>query len=126
MSAVALADADGRRFQVLSLAVLCFMQVCGFDFHVQVGNLSDEEKERVKNMSVKDLPIQERRKGYNALQRRMNNPVGLKAGVVEEYLACKGQDAKRFELLKNFICDPDMYLISIWTNDHMRVEYILK
>lgn len=67
----------------------------------------------MKSLSVKDLPIQERRKAYNAMNRRMNNPIGLKAGVVEKYLACKGQDAKRFQLLKEFICDPDLNLICI-------------
>ena len=65
-------------------------------------------------MSAKDLPIQERRKLYNALQRRMNNPVGLKPGLVEKYLACKGQDKKRFDMLKEFLTDPDMNLIGIF------------
>ena len=64
-------------------------------------------------MSAKDLAIEERRKHYNALKRRMDNPVGLKPGVVEKYLACKGQDKKRFEMLKAFLVDPDMNLICI-------------
>ena len=75
--------------------------------------MSDKDKERIRSLSTNDIPIGERRKGYNALARRMANPVGLKPGLVEKYLACKGQDKKRFEMLKEFMCDENMNLVFI-------------
>ena len=61
-------------------------------------------------MSSKDMPIEERRVLYNALGRRMANPVGLAPGLVEKYTACAGCNKKRFELLKEFMLDHDMLI----------------
>eukprot|EP00435_Cladocopium_sp_Y103_P011495 s710_g3.t1 len=45
-----------------------------------VRGLSDEERQKIREMSNKDMPIEERRVLYNALGRRMANPVGLSPG----------------------------------------------
>lgn len=47
----------------------------------QVGSFTAEAKQTIAGMSAKDIPIEERRIWYNALSRRMNNPVGLKPGL---------------------------------------------
>lgn len=57
------------------------------------------------------MPIQERRKHYNALARRMNRPQGLKPGLLEKYKACEGNSKQRFEMMKAFLIDPDMILV---------------
>ena len=75
--------------------------------------MAEKDKERIRALSTHDIPIEQRRKGYNALARRMANPIGLKPGLVEKYLACKGQDKKRFEMLKEFMRDENMNLVSI-------------
>ena len=69
---------------------------------------SDEEKEKIRNMSQSDIPMKERRALYNSMQRRMKNGVGLKAGLVEKYNAACTSRKERFNLLKEFMIDENM------------------
>ena len=69
---------------------------------------SDEEKEKIRNMSQSDIPIKERRALYNSMQRRMKNGVGLKAGLVEKYNAACTSRKERLNLLKEFMIDENM------------------
>ena len=64
-------------------------------------------------MSSKDLDIKERRVWYNALGRRMNSPQGLPPGLLEKYIACNGNNKKRWELVRAFMLDEDMQLGTI-------------
>ena len=61
-------------------------------------------------MSQRDLPIEQRRVWYNAMGRRMRNAAGLKPGLVEKDQACAGLNKQRFELLREFMLDENMYL----------------
>ena len=70
-----------------------------------MGALPDDVKAKVMSLSKDALPIAERRRLYNQLGRRIKNPEGLAPGLVEQYLGYSGSDPKRFEMLKNFICD---------------------
>ena len=84
----------------------------------QVNSFDEAERQKIRDMASKDIPIEERRTLYNALGRRMANPVGLPPGLVEKYTACAGCNQKRFELLKEFMLDADMplncnYLLTI-------------
>ena len=88
----------------LSLNKLCQL------FYSQVNSMDENERQKIREMSTKDLKIEERRTLYNALGRRMANPVGLSPGLVEKYVACAGCNTKRFELLKEFMLDADMSL----------------
>ena len=76
----------------------------------KVKCLDQAERDKIRDMSSKSLRIEERRVLYNALARRMQNPVGLSPGLVEKYAACAGCNKKRFELLKEFMLDQDMFL----------------
>ena len=69
---------------------------------------SDEEKEKIRNMSQSDIPMKERRALYNSMQRRMKNGVGLKAGLVEKYNAACTSRKEKFNLLKEFMIDENM------------------
>jgi len=73
-----------------------------------VKSASEEEAEKIRNMSQGDIPIKERRALYNSLARRMRNPVGLKAGLVEKYNAACTSRKERFNLLKEFLIDESM------------------
>ena len=75
-----------------------------------MGALPDDVKAKVMSLSKDALPIAERRRLYNQLGRRIKNPEGLAPGLVEQYLGYSGSDPKRFEMLKNFICDRNMRL----------------
>lgn len=61
-------------------------------------------------MSQQDLGIQERRLWYNHLERRLKRP-GLKPGLLEKIQSTHG--AAKFEILKEFMCDPDMCLVYV-------------
>ena len=71
--------------------------------------MSDEQKEKVRSLSQSDISIQQRRGLYNSLNRRMRNPVGLKPGLVQKYNACLSSKKERWNLLKEFIIDPEMF-----------------
>ena len=79
-------------------------------FCCEASSFSPEQREKIKTMSSKDLDIRERRVWYNALGRRMNNPQGLPAGLLEKYIACSGNNKKRWELVRAFMLDEDMQL----------------
>ena len=87
--------------------------LCTHVWKPKVRCMDPAEREKIRDMSSKSLKIEERRVLYNALARRMQNPVGLAPGLVEKYSACAGCNNKRFELLKEFMIDPDMFLACI-------------
>lgn len=76
----------------------------------KVGQLSEDAKKKIQEMSQKDMPLEERRMHYNALARRFKKPAGLKPGLLEKYAALAGHGKERFEMLKAFLIDPDMTL----------------
>lgn len=51
-------------------------------FLFKVGSFTEAQKATIAQLSVKDVPIAERRVWYNALSRRMGNPSGLKPGLL--------------------------------------------
>lgn len=75
-----------------------------------MGNLSEEAKLKIQELSQKDVPLKERRSWYNAMGRRFEKPAGLKAGLLEKYQQCQGNSNLRWEMLKAFMCDKDMNL----------------
>ena len=77
---------------------------------VQVGKLPEEVKQKVLSLGKDDLPIAERRRLYNQMNRRLKHPEGLPEGLAEKFNSLSAQSPKRFELLKEFICDRDMQL----------------
>ena len=54
---------------------------------------------------LKNIPIEERRVWFNALERRLKRP-GLKPGLVEKIQNMKGQS--KWEAVKAFMVDDDM------------------
>ena len=76
----------------------------------KVTDFTEEQKAKIRSISQRDLPIEQRRVWYNAMGRRMKNTAGLKPGLVEKYHACAGQNKQRFELLREFMVDENMYL----------------
>ena len=69
--------------------------------------MSEEAKEKIRNMSQADIPIEKRRALYNSLARRIKGG-GLKPGLVQKYNACLSEKKQRFKLLKEFLIDEDM------------------
>lgn len=61
------------------------------------------------SLQQSDLAIDERRRLYNQLGRKLKGP-GMPAGSLEQYLACASGSGKKFEFLKHFICDKTMRL----------------
>ena len=76
-------------------------------FPAKVKNMSEDQAQKVREMSQTDIPIQQRRALYNGLARRMAAGK-LKAGLVEKYIAAASSRKDRFSLLKEFIIDEDM------------------
>lgn len=76
----------------------------------QVTDLTPEQAAKISSMSSKDFPIEDRRCWYNALNRRMNRG-NLKPGLLEKYMAAQG--SQRWEMVKAFMIDPDMFLVCI-------------
>lgn len=79
----------------------------------QVTSFTDEQKAKIKEMSsseIKNIPLEERRVWFNALERRLKRP-GLKPGLVEKVQAMKGQ--QKWEAVKAFMVDDDMWLACI-------------
>ena len=70
--------------------------------------MTDETKQKIRELSQADVPIGERRALYNQLGRRMKHS-GLKA--------CLGNSKERFQLLKEFLIDEnllDTEVVSAW------------
>lgn len=86
------------------------MQYCILFASLKATTFDEKQRSLIKDLSSKDVPIEERRVWYNALSRRMANPKGLKPGLVEKYVAAAGCNKKRFELLRAFMLDEDMFL----------------
>ena len=74
----------------------------------KVSDLTEEQKAKVRELAQADIPIEERRKLYNRLERRMKNPHNLKPGLIEKYVAAASSRKERFSLLKEFIIDENM------------------
>ena len=85
-------------------------------FPCEASSFSPEQREKIKSMSQKDVSIKERRVWYNALARRIANPQGLPAGLVQKYISCNGNNKKRWELVRAFMLDEDMNLGCIIVN----------
>ena len=76
----------------------------------QVQSFTEEQKGKIKEMSaseIKNIPLEERRVWFNALERRLKRP-GLKPGLVEKIQSMKGQ--AKWEAVKSFMVDDDMRL----------------
>ena len=76
-------------------------------FRTETESFDESQKEKIRSMSLQDMSIQERRLWYNHLDRRLKRP-GLKPGLVEKIQSTNG--LAKFEILKEFMCDPDMWL----------------
>ena len=76
----------------------------------QVNTMSEEQKEKILAMSKTDMPIAERRKTYNALNRRIGRG-SLKPGLAEKYFSAT--DEQKWEMAKHFLVDPDMLFACI-------------
>ena len=75
-----------------------------------MGQIPEDVKAKVMALNKDSLPIAERRRLYNQMNRRMKHREGLPQGLVEQFTALSAQSPKRFELLKEFICDRNMRL----------------
>ena len=73
----------------------------------KVGAMDEAAKAKIRAMSQSDIPIEQRRALYNKLGRRMESGT-LKPGLLPKYQACAGSSKARFELLKEFLIDPQM------------------
>lgn len=56
---------------------------------------------------LKNIPVEERRVWFNALDRRLKRP-GLRPGLVEKIQNMKGQ--AKWEAVKAFMVDDEMWL----------------
>lgn len=70
--------------------------------------LRGDAAEKIRSLQQKDIPITQRRSLYNSLARKMKSGVGLKPGLVQKYQSCITSKKDRFELLKEFLIDPQM------------------
>ena len=71
--------------------------------------MDDKTKEKIRELSQSDVPIGERRALYNQLGRRMKHQQGLKPGLIQKYAACLGNSKERFQLLKEFLIDENLF-----------------
>ena len=66
----------------------------------RVRCLSQEEKERVRNLSsYTEMPPAERKRQFAALDRRMRDVDTLPPGLLQQYQASFGNSERKFELL---------------------------
>ena len=99
---------DGTSIRVPWINGLQNLSQGGNSFLPSSGELSEENKDKVRALSQADIPIQQRRGLYNSMGRRFKHPIGLKPGLLQKYLACVSCKKERFNLLKEFIIDEDM------------------
>ena len=66
--------------------------------------------EKIRGLSQNQIPIEKRRALYNSMGRRVTAAVGLKPGLVEKYNAVASCRKERWNMLKEFIIDQDMFL----------------
>lgn len=69
--------------------------------------MSEDAKEKIRNMSQADIPLAQRRALYNSMNRRFRSG-GLKPGLLQKYNSCLSERKQRWKLLKEFIIDEDM------------------
>ena len=88
--------------------------------------MSEEAKEKIRGMSKGDIPIEERRGYYNHMSRRFKNPKNLKPGLMEKYLGCVSSKNERFNLLKEFLIDENLWATKfLWNLLHQNhMHYI--
>ena len=77
--------------------------------------MSEEAKAKIRGMSKGDIRIAERRGLYNHMGRRFKNPQNLKAGLLEKYLGCVSSKNERFNLLKEFLIDENLWVTKFST-----------
>ena len=71
--------------------------------------MDEETKDKIRELSQSDIPIDQRRALYNQLGRRMKHKQGLKPGLIQKYTACLGNSKERFQLLKEFLIDENLF-----------------
>lgn len=71
--------------------------------------MDEKTKEKIRELSQSDVPINERRALYNQLGRRMKHAQGLKPGLIQKYTSCLGNSKERFNLLKEFLIDENLF-----------------
>ena len=69
--------------------------------------MTEETKDKIREMSQADIPISQRRALYNQMDRRMKRG-HLKPGLVEKYQQCLGNSKERWNLLREFLIDENM------------------
>ena len=75
----------------------------------KVSPIDEETKDKIRELSQSDIPIDQRRALYNQLGRRMKHKQGLKPGLIQKYSACLGNSRERFQLLKEFLIDENLF-----------------
>ena len=93
--------------QGFTFNVLCCSRFGSFQSFFKVKELNEEQLAKVKKLSQGDMTNAERRVWYNALNRRIGRG-GLKPGLAEKFQSASG--AQKFEMLKAFMADEDMFL----------------
>ena len=74
----------------------------------KANEMDEAQKTMVRGLSQGDIPIQQRRGLYNAMNRRIKAG-NLKPGLVEKYNAACSSRKDRFSLLKEFLIDENMF-----------------
>ena len=69
--------------------------------------MTEEQKQKVRELSQADVPINQRRALYNQLERRIKRG-NLKPGLVEKYNHCLGNAKERWNFLREFMIDENM------------------
>ena len=80
-----------------------------------MSDLSEEEKAKILQMNKGDMSLEDRRMWFNALARKMANKsfvATLPPGALEKYQAASNGSKEKFEMLKQFICDEKLQLVS--------------
>ena len=90
----------------VSLIGACFIMTL---HPLEVSEMDEAEKAKIRSLSQNDIPITERMALYNHMGRRFKNPVGLKPGLLQKYQACESNHKERFKLLKEFLISEDMF-----------------
>ena len=108
-------DSIDLNFFCLEIAHVHAYHACmQYNSSSQVRKLTQEQKDLIKDLqSPSDLPVQERRMFYAALDRRMTDGTGLPAGAVAKYHAAAGNHKKKLLGWKFYLASAIMYYIYI-------------
>lgn len=80
----------------------------------RVKVLTPDLRSQIENMThPSQLPREERKRQYAALDRRMKETHTLRPGLLEKYQASHGSSQAKFELLRAFMLDRDLSTITI-------------